>query len=104
MYGTFAGTWYFAPASKSVAARATGGAMPWYLRRRSHQCWLYCSGLTAPENTSQRQRSTLSAHGRNAILSSALSIWRLSVTLSLLTTSFSRPFALWYAGVIDRSE
>ena len=61
MYGVFAGTWYFAPGSKSVAARATGGTTPWYCFRRSHQCWLYWSGFTLPENTSQRHLSTTSA-------------------------------------------
>src|ERR1700755_2539398 len=101
MYGTFAATWYFAPGSKSVAARAIGGATPWYCFFRSHQCWLYWSGLTSPENTSHRHLSTSSANGRNEILLSATFICWFSVALSLLTTLASRPLAFRYSGVID---
>lgn len=30
MYGIFAGIWYFAPTSKSISERKTGGFMPEY--------------------------------------------------------------------------
>jgi hypothetical protein len=40
VYGVFAGTWNFAPGSKSVAARANGADTPWYLLRSSHQAVL----------------------------------------------------------------
>jgi hypothetical protein len=62
---------------------------------------LYRSGRTLPENTSHRHLSTSRPNGKNAIFSSALAIWRLSVTLSFLTTVSRRPFSLRYAGVIE---
>src|ERR1039457_186156 len=72
MYGTFAATWYLAPASKSSSLRPAGGAIPWYFSRNCHHVSLYFSGGISPENTFHLHWSITSPNGRNAIFSSAL--------------------------------
>ena len=100
MYGTFAGTWYLAPGSKSSAVRATGGATPWYFSRNCHHASLNFSGVISPENTFHRHWSISRPKGRNATFSSARCSSR-PMSFEVSGAFSSSPIFTRYSGVTE---
>src|SRR5262245_11918478 len=98
MYGVDAGTWNFAPGSKSASERGTGAAMPWYFVRSAHHASLYFDFGVLPLITSQRHLSMTRPNGKKATFSIAIFICWLMTAFSLTLTWSTSPSVFRYSG------